>query len=454
MREMIGINEHFNSVDSLMRLHTGISGLPLSFAKRDVVLQEVKRLTAHEYVITVQDGMKKGGGIAHSLFEASIEFGKNNTIEIRSDSTAGVQDIIFAYNELIRPLNGKILLLFDEAGSINGTFFRNQKGDSYFEILMNQLRTLEFVRTKIAIYPHSDADILIETRYGDSFLLEERVTSEEGYISFRSKAIAIIENYVENESGESCRIEDLFEASSSSDFGDAIEQIIYASNGNMRRFIYLLDLCMEEAYLANRGAEQVTKEQVLLAIKKHSTAMENHFTENELTVLAATAKTCRSRSTYQFRYSGMSNELVKYVTKSPEYNVLKIVEKGAGRKGTVYAFDFAYCVKNDIPTHYVKDTERIDRDRSLSQGGWIRRISNITRELTMHADIVGKIEGEILFVLDPGGSIRGEDGVEYFMLQDFILKSDKKRALHAGLRVRFLPRLLGEIKVAEAIELL
>ena len=55
--------------------------------------------------------------------------------------------------------------------------FRGNDGETaYFEILMNQFRTIPFIRTKIAVYPNSYSDMLTETRYGDIIKLEHSVT--------------------------------------------------------------------------------------------------------------------------------------------------------------------------------------------------------------------------------------------------------------------------------------
>ena len=67
------------------------------------------------------------------------------------------------YSNLLENQNGKILLLIDEAGSLDNKFFRdNNNCTAYFEILMNQFRTASFIRTKIAVYPNSYSDMLTE----------------------------------------------------------------------------------------------------------------------------------------------------------------------------------------------------------------------------------------------------------------------------------------------------
>ena len=69
---------------------------------------------------------------------------------------------------------------------------------------MNQLRTLSFVRTKIAVYPHSYSDILNETRYGDTIELVCDLSNDNLYDSFISKTVSLIERYIEKSAKIKC----------------------------------------------------------------------------------------------------------------------------------------------------------------------------------------------------------------------------------------------------------
>ena len=124
--------------------------------------------------------------------ELSAKYKKEHLQEFKKKVNPGVKDIEEAYKNLIEDQEGKILLLIDEAGSLDRQFFKGANNDSFFEILMNQFRTAPYIRTKIAIYPNSYQDILTETRYGDVVKLEEDIFSHEGYKSFRKKSISLI----------------------------------------------------------------------------------------------------------------------------------------------------------------------------------------------------------------------------------------------------------------------
>jgi len=135
---------------------------------------------------------------------------------------------------------------------------------------------------------------------------------------------------------------------------------------------------------------------------------------------------------------------------------MKIIEIGSGRRSTVYAFDFAYCIFKDVPTHYIRDSERIDKSRNLEDGEWIGRVTNITSELIDHSKIIGKIDGEIVYYDSEtkNGFIQGDDKNRYFMQFDDIIHSDRLQRIHVNKRVRFIPNILENLKVARDIEIL
>src|SRR5690606_4706432 len=162
---------------------------------------------------------------------------------------------------LLEGQEGKILLLIDEAGSLDKSFFRENDDSCFFEILMNQFRTASYIRTKIAVYPNSYSDMLTETRYGDAVILEDDVFNVQGYNRFRSRTLEMIQNYLNPNSYEVTKwdVDQFFDLEERDNLGDAIEQIIYASNGNMRRMMQLLDLTMEAAYLENTCPVKMTK---------------------------------------------------------------------------------------------------------------------------------------------------------------------------------------------------
>jgi len=130
----------------------------------------------------------------------------------------------------------------------------------------------------------------------------------------------------------------------------------------------------------------------------------------------------------------------RYINKSAEYNIINLIEPGSGRKGAVYGFDYAYSIYKEIPTHYIKETERIDKQRSRISGQWINKITTINDNVIEHSKITGKIEGTVDYVGDnSSGFIIGDDKQKYFFSKDMIIDNDKNRKIHIGTKTRFLP---------------
>ncbi|TYS87712.1 hypothetical protein [Rossellomorea aquimaris] len=442
IEEISSVFLHLQDGEKLANLHNGITTLPLSTVGSDhklaKILNELRKLNADEYVEKIQKDINYSGKAKPNFFELSAQYKEGKVVELKQNRHPGIADVNHVYNTLLKDVNGKILLLIDEAGSVNKAFFKQEEGEpSLFEVLMNQLRTLDYVRTKVAVYPHSTADILNETRYGDIVWLQEDITSNVGYNSFREKTLELVERYISSSMDEELKYDFLF--SLSSEEGDLFEQLINASNGNARRFVQLLDQSLNVAYNLNKGSEEVKIAHVKIALREHAKSMESLFSEVDKDFLNNLAKTCKSRGTYRFQYPSKSLPLSKYVNKSEEYNVLNIIDNGTGRKGTTYAFDYAYCLYFDIPTHYLSGSERIDRTRSRKNGEWIKKVTKISDVLLEHTSFPGKIEGRVVWVREDKGFIKGDDDIDYFFEQSFVIIDDREKVLFHEKRVRFIP---------------
>lgn len=456
VEELSSIYLHLQNAKEMAKIHFGMRKIQPDLAFDEKIkssANQLLKLGSEEYVRKVEFEFGVQGKAMSKFIEIAGNFKNKEAVEIKSKSNPGISDINLVYEMLLKDSGGKILLLIDEAGAVDKKFFRSESGDSFFEIFMNQLRTSEFIRTKIAVYPNSFSDILTETRYGDTILLEENLSNEATFRSFRLKVDGIIHSYL-NISYDDIQIEpsDIFELEEGE---DCLEEIINASDGNYRRLIQLLDLAMNEAFKTNRGEDKVKKKDSIAASQNHCESLIGLFSELENEYLNSLAKVCKSRGTFRFKFPNNAQALYKYLTKSQEFNLIKVVEAGAGRKGTTYAFDYSYCVLKEIPTHYLKNTERIDKKRSLRTGTWISKITNINTEIVAQTDIP-KIEGEVSYykLETDAGFVTGNDGVEYFFSTQFVILTDSSKPIWFGKKLRFNPSLMGETKIATDIEVL
>lgn len=401
VEEIVAVRNHLKSADELACLHRGASTISnIWTTDKDAIkiINNLKKITADEYVEQVSKSMKGNAGIAASFVSMFGEYSKDSLIELKGRKNPAFQDIVDACEKLLMPFDGKLLILFDEIGSLDKNFFkRSENSDSYFETLMNQLRTLSYVRTKLAVYPNTYSDILTETRYGDNVILDCDISrNQDQYELYLNKALLLIERYIEKETDIKCHAEDVFEISVHNQL--LIEQIINASEGNMRRLVHLLDSAMNIAYIRNSGKGRVSTEDVLEALRKQGANMEALCQDSEEEFLYSLVKLCKNRSTYKFTFPNRSTVIGRYTNISGEYNIINIQQSGTGRQSNVYAFDYAYCVYKDIPTHYIKGTEGIDKSRSRKLGDPIKRIAQLSDDLVAQSSVPGKECGKITFL--------------------------------------------------------
>ncbi len=466
IKELLNIYLNLQDAKKLANIHAGMQRFPYDLyfdSKIKDTANFLLKLGAEEYVNKMSNELGVNGEIKHSFFKASALAKETMSIELKQKENPSIQDINHVYNLLFEKGDGKILLLIDEASSINKTFFSSNTQDSFFEIFMNQMRTCEFIRTKIAVYPNTYSDILTETRYGDTINLDSRIDTKEDYLIYRKKIMELISNYINvknlyNNSSVYINPSDIFEIDDINPYGDSIEQIINGSNGNFRRLIHLLDATMVASYSKTLGKGRVTITDAFMALK--SICQENIdklFSEHERELLDSLSKVCKSRKAFKFQFPRNTSLLNRFLNRSDEFNVLTITEPGSGRKSTVYTFDYSFCVNYNIPTHTFtdKNIEKIDPARSLtSNGKWITRITRITNETILHTNMPEKIEGSIIYLRADKGFIIGDDNVEYYFPLDNIIQSDRGKHIYRNKRVRINPLKVNDVHIAYDVEIL
>jgi hypothetical protein len=459
IEELTSIYLHLNDMKHLAEIQSGMKHLPeplMESHKLSSSIKQLAQLGSEEYIerVTTELGLK--GGLKPKFIELSAEYKNINFTEVKNKPNPGIKDVEDCYKNLLAGQDGKILLLIDEAGSLDKSFFSDNNDSCFFEILMNQFRTSSFIRTKIAVYPNSYSDMLTETRYGDAVILEDDVRNEDGYNIFRSRTFDMIKNYLNPDfyKTHTLSVADVFDLSETGTSGDAIEQIIYASNGNMRRMMQLLDLSMETAYLENNAPKLITKEHALKTLIRHAQKAESEYQPQDLDLLHSLTNVCKARGAFKFKFPNVS--LYKYTNRSEEYNLVNVVQLGAGRRATTYVFDYAYAVFKEIPTHRMKISEKVNHGRTKVDGRWLDREATINDELIFHADLPGKIEGVFDFINSANdcGFIVSDNGEQYFFMKSNIIQADKSKSVITKKRVRFYPSMLDDTKSAIHIEVL
>lgn len=455
--EMFEVCGSLSSAKKMAEIHRGFQNLGIQLPGKKGLNEVYKRLnlmTADEYVETVGREVNTEGNVAYKFVNLCKKFVKNYQIEVKRNGKPKFEDVIKTYEKIIKPFSGKILILLDEVSSLKRGFFKEENGAiSQFEVLMNQLRTLPFVRVKVAIYPFDICDLLMETRYGDNVQLDSDI-KERDYEVFFNKTLTLVEKYLETALDKKISVEELFDIEHENMC--AIEQLIYACSGNMRRLVHLLDLTMESAYKRSNGKEKIRKEDAIEAICRQAQDCEDKFQISDKEWLSSIVKVCKNRVAYRFAFPNKTVSLTKYTNRSSEYNIINKIENGQGRKSSTYEFDYAYCVYKEIPTHYLKNTERLDKSRSRITGEVIKKVTKITDTLIQQAVIPGKIEGTITYVSDKRDCAyvtTNEDRQYFFMLRN-IIEDDRGKALMLSKQVKFVPVESGEHSFAEEVEIL
>lgn len=457
IEELTSIYLHLEDMKHLASMQSGMKHLPDSLLGAHKLASSIKllaQLGSEEYIERVTNELGLKGGLKSKFLELSAEYKNINFTELKKKPNPGIKDIEECYKNLLEGQEGKILLLIDEAGSLDKSFFKANDDSCFFEILMNQFRTSSFIRTKIAVYPNSYSDMLTETRYGDAVILEDDVKNQAGFDVFRDRTINMIENYLNPNSYEkaSTKVSDIFDLSTVDTTGDAIEQIIYASNGNMRRMMQLLDLTMETAFIESNGPALISKEHALKTLCKHAQKAEAEYPHQDLDLLNSLSKVCKARSAFKFKFPNVS--LYKYTNRSEEFNLVNVVQLGSGRRATVYEFDYAYSIFRDIPTHRMTDSEKVNHLRTNVNGRWLDREATISDEVILHSALPGKIEGVIDYMKGDSGFIICDQGLQYFFTTSDVIDADKSKPIHKSKRIRFYPSMLQDSKMAVLLEVL
>lgn len=457
VEELTSIYLHLEDMKQLAAIQSGLRHIPdslISTHKLSSSLKQLAKLGSEEYIQRVSTELGLSGGVKPKFIELSSQWKEVNFTELKKKPNPGIKDVEECYKNLLEGQEGKILLLIDEAGSLDKSFFKENEDTCFFEILMNQFRTASFVRTKIAVYPNSYSDMLTETRYGDAVILEDDIYSPSGYERFRSRTLEMISNYLnpETHKQDEWTVSDFFDIEKEAETGDAIEQVIYASNGNMRRMMQLLDLTMEAAYMQNNCATRITKEHAICALINHANKSEAEFNAQELDLLQTLVSVCKARGAFKFQFPNVP--LYRYTNRSEEYNLINVVQAGTGRRATTYSFDYSYSVAKEIPTHRMIDSEKIYHHRSISGGRWLTRSATINDEVITHAALPGKMEGTVDYMKGEIGFITCDKGVQYFFRCADVIDADKSKSVIVGKRMRFYPSALNDTQMAVLIEVL
>jgi 3',5'-cyclic AMP phosphodiesterase CpdA len=322
-----------------------------------------------------------------------------------------------AIREYLTPYFRHVLLLIDEIAPVfPKDFFVDV--DTGFLYWMNSIRNSGPFYTRVAVYPNDQSDILNEERFGALVNLDFNVRNPDECQAFYEYCIDLVNRYLASVSCDQSRktvISDVLEFPADRR-NDGLEQLIYASDGSPRRFLSLMDKCFNAVVSApgEGRAKPLSKESVLTVIKEYSRNLVNSYSVSEQEVAASIAQVCRKQVTFRFRAPGLTPLLSALHSAREEFNVVKLAEVGAGRRGSTYEFTYPYCVLMDIQTHFLRDTRRVCSSRDRLDGDWINVVTTVQKEQIESLTGLPRISGSVLQIDGCCAIIKTSEGNEYW----------------------------------------
>ncbi len=314
-----------------------------------------------------------------------------------------------------------ILLLLDEVAPVFPKEFFKKKEDGFFR-WMNTIRNSGPYYTRVAVYPNDVSDVLNEERFGTIVNLDYGIRTQDDFIAFRQYCREVVNKYLNSVAVDivNCpTISNIIQVIDNN-ADDALEQLVYASDGSSRRFLSLMDKCLNNyiKYYDEQKRSPLDKSQVLQVIKEFSLNLLSGYSITEQELAQSIAKACKRQGTFRFKLPGFANMLYPLYANREELNMVKIAELGTGTRASTYEFTYPYCILMDIQTHYQIGSRKLCYSRDFITGEWISQITTITKE---HLDVFESRERMVGVVSELDENmilIFGDDGNQ-FISEDF-----------------------------------
>lgn len=297
-----------------------------------------------------------------------------------------------AFKENMTSYFTHVLLLIDEVAPVFPKEFFADSENGFLR-WMNSIRNSGPFFTRIAVYPNDISDILNEERFGSVINLDYNVKSDDDYLAYREYCIELVDNYLRVVSInrlEPTKLSDIIEINGNLE-NDALEQLIYASDGSSRRFASLMDKCLTATTFSK--IKPYDKVDIVDLIKDFSHNLLSSYDLTEREIANSIAKACKKQITYRFRLPNLSNLVSSLHAKNEELNIVKLAEAGTGSRGSTYEFTYPFCILMDVQTHYLKETRKICTSRDRETGEWISQVTTITRNQLDYLNKEIRLEG-------------------------------------------------------------
>lgn len=370
------------------------------------------QLSAETVTERVNEIFKSAGAVGFNwLKQLKVAYETKYETEILKKPSPGILDIENLFESYFSSICKHLLLLIDEVDMLPTSAFSKSSSRNYsvYETILNHLKNSQPILYKVAVYPGSESSKQVEgSRIGTRIKLGFNVKDREDFSAARDFFYRILKSYLSFCAKQDVDPKNFFHIEFSDspaqysrrikrvdkqDYGDALEQLVFGSNGIVRRFIKLAGDSMFEVIKRKNSDFTVSKSDIFEAMKNFGKELIDRLQENERALLDLIAFFCIQKNVFRYRVPGSEEVFYKLHDRTKQDNVLyPIPDQLASGSTNIFEFDYCYCLYRKIPTHFYLNAEKVSRSRSLVNGKWITTAADIPKN-TINLD--AKLDGEI-----------------------------------------------------------
>jgi len=348
-------------------------------------------LSADKVIEQTQRAYKVGSKLkARKFLDVLAEYSGSYTETIESSQRVSISNLTNLYHEALRPYCDNVLLLLDEVGSLQSSFFATRGDDrSYYDNLVNNLRSNKNIHYKLGVYPEHYSDTLQESRYGTRISLDYQLRDKKSYSRYKALCMTILKRYlrsaqrlgderelknfigIHNETRDS-RYSEISQCEEG--VGNALEQLCFGSGGIVRRLLSLSNRAMSAAAQKMPKSPFVSRNVVTEVLERSGKELLKRHSDIERGQVNELAVKCKNGGTYRFRSKIQAKAVLRpFLSKTQQDSILRIAEFGGDEGRSIYEFDYSFCVASGIPTHEHYDKQSLCHGRTLSHAKWITK---------------------------------------------------------------------------------
>jgi cold shock CspA family protein len=370
-------------------------------------------LSADAVTKRVSDVFKTEGSVGSDWLKGlSAAYEKTYETELVKKPNPGILDLEQIFQSSFSNICDRLLILIDEVDRLPNIAFAKSKDEPYsvYETLFNQLRTSNFLFYKVAVYPNTESSNQVEgSRIGTRIKLGFNIKDEDEFASARDFSYRILKSYlsfctkknidpakyfmlkyIKEPKKYSKRVKRVDHQK----YGDALEQLVFGSNGVVRRLIKLAGDSMIEAIKKERQELIVTKYDVFDAMRIFGKELIERLQETERVLVDRVSYYCLSQKVFRFRVPGSEERFYSIYDRAKQDNLLNpILDQDRRGLNYIFEFDYCFCLYRNIPTHYFLNAEIVNKSRSVVNGKWIVSPTDIPSSII---NLDAKMEGTIL----------------------------------------------------------